>query len=493
MKYIIESYDQGYLLSGKHEANYSKYNWLIKADINGEILWEKTIGNGANAIVLTEMGQNGEGEIYACGSSRHKDPYGDPIVFKFDSCGEKEWCKVFHSPNHHDFAQCICITQDGGCAISLNMTGETGWTDRICLVRLNSEGELLWRKCYNSQDSLLGNEDDTDLILTPDNGFLITGWCYYTDTAAMLAWLHPYYIKTDSMGNFEWETIVDKESGEVGGQAWTTIISPDNMYYYSSISHYYNDSSDSSPALLKMDMLGNVIGIYDLVSGYKEGKLFTSTFIDDSLIACSAGWGNSDDYFISNALIIDTLGHIINSRILQNDIYLSYTVKTFDKKLLFYTHTYLNNHFDVYLFKFNENLEDDSLYSYPYQYDSLCPYPIASDTIVQDDCDLIVGTQETAISITPETERLFIYPNPASDHVTFQYSPLSMTSLGTVTQQHVITIYDLYGRMVDEVGIPYGDMQVQVNVSTNAQGIYIAVLRNDRGIIGRKKFVVARQ
>lgn len=42
-EYIIESYDHGYLLLGRHDANYPKYIWLIKTDINGEILWEKPL------------------------------------------------------------------------------------------------------------------------------------------------------------------------------------------------------------------------------------------------------------------------------------------------------------------------------------------------------------------------------------------------------------------------------------------------------------------
>lgn len=41
--FINESYDKGYLLLGNFGANYSKDNWLIKTDINGEIFWEKTI------------------------------------------------------------------------------------------------------------------------------------------------------------------------------------------------------------------------------------------------------------------------------------------------------------------------------------------------------------------------------------------------------------------------------------------------------------------
>jgi hypothetical protein len=125
MRYILESYDKGYLFSGKSEANYSKYNWIIKTDINGEILWEKTIGDGIHSLVLFEMAMNESGSLYTSGESRHEDAYGDPIIVKLNVCGEKEWCKVLHSPDHHDFAHCICSTPDGGCAVTLVVTGTT--------------------------------------------------------------------------------------------------------------------------------------------------------------------------------------------------------------------------------------------------------------------------------------------------------------------------------------------------------------------------------
>jgi len=39
--------------------------------------------------------------------------------------------------------------------------------------------------------------------------------------------------------------------------------------------------------------------------------------------------------------------------------------------------------FDAFAMKVNVNLEYDTLYSYPFVYDSLCPFPIPTDTIDQ--------------------------------------------------------------------------------------------------------------
>ncbi len=40
-KDIIETYDKGYLILGGYQA----FSWLIKTDINGNILWEIIIDN----------------------------------------------------------------------------------------------------------------------------------------------------------------------------------------------------------------------------------------------------------------------------------------------------------------------------------------------------------------------------------------------------------------------------------------------------------------
>lgn len=493
-----ESYDHGYILSGKHGANYSEFNWLLKTNINGEILWEKTIGNGVNSIALHDLNQDNSGNIYLGGSTKAYDPEGDPLVLKLNSCGEKEWCRIFYTENNHDFSSCFTITPEGNIVSVLLLTNPEPWVERICLAKLSSEGDLIWKLCYTTSDTSQRNEDVFDIIVTPDSGFLITGFCYYEDpTVPNKWWVHPYYLKTDSLGNFEWETVAYKETELEGGIAWSTVVSPDGQYFYSSISHYYHEEDFASPSLLKMNMEGNILAIYDIVYGYENGKLSYAQFVNDSTLAAEAAWGNTVDSLWSTAVILDTLGNLLNSTILTEDQFTSILDKTYDGKLVYASNIYMNDQFDVILTKLNQDLEQDTLYTMPFTYDSLCPYQIISDTIVQDDCGLIVGIEEQGGLEAweqgswgaGEQGSLVIWPNPATEGLS-----VKVLGLGSGTLCSLV-IYDIFGRIA--LSLPPGGGRAgnggwQVDVSALPPGIYIALAKDDGSVIGTAKFVVAR-
>jgi hypothetical protein len=497
--FIIESYDKGYLLLGKHGANYSKYNWLIKTDINGEVLWEKTIGDGTNSIALFDMGQDHSGDTYMCGITGSYDPDRDPLIIKLDSCGEKQWCRVFYTENNYDYASNLTVLRDGDVIIILNLTNPELWVDPICLAKLSSNGELIWKQCYTTSDTSQRNETTSDLICTPDHGFLITGFCYYEDPTFPNHWIpHPYFLKTDSLGNFEWETVVFKETNLDGGGAWTTVVSPDSMFYFSSISHYLYDENQALPALVKMDMFGNVIDVYDVVNGYKYGKLTYAQFINDSTLAAEAAWGNNTDSVWSRAVIIDTLGNLLNNTVLLQNDYTSILQITFDGKLLYGSNIYQNNQFDCYLTKLNQNLEDDTIYTMPFTYDSLCPYQIISDTLVQDDCGLIVGIEdeedEHGSGEAGKRGGMEIWPNPAREqlHIRLNMDSLSASWRdGRFIKDWTLVIYDIFGRKVHEIKVPDGQKEIQINVEGFSPGVYVVILKNGFNILESRKFIVA--
>jgi hypothetical protein len=500
-------YDEGFLITGWVGPNYPKYIWLIKTDVNGEVLWEKLIGDQYNSTVVDKFNVNKSGDIYL-GGATIINGNADPLIVKLNSCGEKMWCRSFSTNSSNDGFVDIVSTPDDGCA-ALDIYPYFPYnTNRTGLLKFSSDGELLWQHYYQSVDPGIDNENLSNLILTPDNGFLMTGYCYYPDSND-LYWLHPYYIKTDSLGNFEWETVLHGETGDLGGKAWQTILNPSGTFYYSCINHYYHSNTLNArrPALAKMDLQGNVIGVYDLVhKDYDLGALFSAVFINDSLLAGSASWRYDEDEPKSRAVIFDTLGNIKDSLTLLNTNWLAKTAITHDGKLLFYNTIEENGDFDTYLFKLTQDLEQDTFYTRPFVYDSLCPYQIVSDTIVPDDCDVIVGIQDDGRTVgryDGKNGGLEIWPNPAGEIVNCQLSNVNgRKKSSTFNLQPSISIYDIFGRSVltpttspsPLVSPSPGqqDWRWQIYVTALPPGIYFLVVREERSVIGSGKFVIAR-
>jgi hypothetical protein len=486
------------------------YTWLIKTDVNGDILWEKFIGGNYSRVSVERFTQNDLGDIYLCGDIIQEGQY-DPFIIKLNACGEKQWCNQLLTTSNYDFYSDIVTTPDNGCAaliiqaylpLDINNTG---------ILRFSSDGELLWQKFYQSPDQGVWDEGLNFLIPTPDSGFLMTGSCYYPDPENPdLYWLHPYYVKTDSLGNFEWETIVYQETAEMGGMAWETIISSSKEYYYSCIEHYYHSNNNYSrlPAIVKIDLDGNVIDVYDLVhEDYNWGRLNSAAFINDSLLAGGAGWFYNEDPPISRAIIFDTLGNIRDSLTLLNTGWLSKTAVTHDGKLLFYNTIEEDGNFDTYLFKLTQDLEQDTFYTTPFVYDSLCPYQIASDTIVPDDCGVIVGIEEQGGGEAGkhggmeawEHGGMFLWPNPAKTIVNCQLSTVDFQFNSTLSVDHLsLVVYDIFGREIytevvsstREGGGREGGWQI--NVEGFPPGIYLAIVKEGSSLITSTKFIIAR-
>ncbi len=481
---MVEYYDKGYLLAGRFGYNYPTYCWLIKTDINGDEIWRKVFGYTSDNLVITaDVAFNKAGDIYLVGSFYYynENDY-DPIIMKLNSCGEKVWCRVFYEDGLN-YSDRLVITSDGGCVAVLKYMSTDLQKDRICLTKFNPGGEMQWKQCYNSQDTNIYNEDAQDLIITPDYGFLITGYCDYVDPNPPHYWYYkPYYIKTDSAGNFEWETVVHSELSDTAGQAWNTVVNPDSTYFYSSMSHnYYSSRAEHAPALLKMDLNGNVINIYDLAPANYYGYINNMKFVTDSTLAASAVWGGGSGY--PKAVIIDTLGNIIKQTTpLEND-WMGHVEITFDKKILYQTNLNEDDDFSTYLFKLNQNLESDTVYTQPFTYDSLCDGEIVSDTITLDDCGLIVGVKEIYTPKSEPENKVIIYPNPAKDRFKVQ---CLMFEVGDAT----IEVFDLFGRKMEQIEVPKGQTEIEVNTRGWKKGLYMVRVTGKSGRVSSGKVVL---
>ncbi|NND16345.1 MAG: hypothetical protein HKN89_08455 [Eudoraea sp.] len=123
--------------------------------------------------------------------------------------GEYEWVKSYGGSGE-DTPRSIIRTRDGGYAVfgfsnstDGDLSGKTTPVNDYWLLRLDSEGELLWSKTYG------GSRDDRGqaIIQTADGGYAITGYAMSGDgDSSNNEGFHDNWIlRLDSKGNILWE------------------------------------------------------------------------------------------------------------------------------------------------------------------------------------------------------------------------------------------------------------------------------------------------
>ena len=91
------------------------------------------------------------------------------------------------------------------------------------------------------------------------------------------------------------------------------------------------------------------------------------------------------------------------------------------------------------------------------------------------------------LSITLPTLQNFvnIYPNPAQNEVTFEFSQ-------AIDKEIILFVYDILGKQVQQLTIPKSNTLYKLNVSAYPQGVYSFQLQNGNVINPYGKFVIVR-
>jgi hypothetical protein len=471
---LKEDYDKGILMAGLNGI-YSSDKWcafLIKTDINGNILWEKKFGllNSYRCAAYT-IEKTEDGGTVISGSI---NKYGisddiDPLFFKLNPCGEVDWCTVLQSPGDN-YGTDIIPLHDGSYIGMLKFYGGDYEHIRISLIKLDHSGQPLWIKHQAQEDTLIRNEDGFDLQILSDSTYLITG----------ATGLSPFWINTDTTGSQQWDLIWEIPNTGLG-MAMQTFQHKNNILY--SIGGVVAPSGKMLPVLFKFDEEGSskyYTYLFDTVYAGGAGSL---CLYNDTTIIIGIQWR---DHFsptyegYSGVLMTDTLGNIIKTRLLIDENYYPWSIiKTFNNKILV-ARSYFLGWQKIYLFKLNKDLEDDTLDPRPFTYDSLCRYPITSDTI-----DLNCGIYVSVGDIPTKEQydkKMKVYPNPAASTLNFEFK--------NIDSEAELFIYDMYGRMIGNDIIQKGSSSLQKEISFYPKGLFIAILRISIKEIATERFVI---
>jgi hypothetical protein len=474
---LLEDYDKGYYICAcmmKSGSEY-KYGWLIKTDINGNILWNKKFGDRFDENAFYDFDKTQDNSLIISGATSLIDPEIDPLFMKLNPCGEIEWCKIFLSPGFNT-ANGIISLPNGEFLGMLQYYGGDYAHVRISLVKMDSEGNPIWIKHLAQEDSTIVNEEGKYLYHTPDSSYLVAGSCFSPS-------LNPYYIKTDTSGQEMWQL---RWPTGFSGFAGRTVFTAAGIIY--STSNLRVTGHPNKPYLLKFSNIGEYISQLPLLGDTIESGGPDALYLDqDSILYTGITW--TDDPYLytgySDLLKTDTNGNLKIQRRLIDDLYPPNTIiKTFDSKILTIGSYGLDGSLDMYLWKMNTDLEDDTLYTQPFTYDSLCPYEIQSDT-VELDCGLFVNIDEIPTKEEYEST-IKISPNPARDWVVLTFPEISLP------KETEIAIYNLFGQEVMKSRVFPQNRMVSLNVSSLQSGVYLATCRDAKKRTIKGKFVIER-
>jgi hypothetical protein len=247
--------DGGYLLVGSNHYSHNNTNFedlvILKADQDGEVMWEKTMGGDrfdrANRIIATPDGNGlilGETRSFGAGDR-------DLYLVKLDLQGNALWSQTFGGEGE-EMAFDILLTADGGMLLTgLTRSLGAGGSD-IYLVRTDSQGQTVWSQVYGSQ---LDEEGYATLELA-DGGYLVlgallhAGWDYLSMDPDILL------TRVDEQGNELWSRVLE-ESGVQS--AFQMVSLGENEFLIAGLQSDSGSPSDTNPLLRRIDAEGNVI------------------------------------------------------------------------------------------------------------------------------------------------------------------------------------------------------------------------------------------
>ena len=188
---IQQTTDGGYIIVGA-SSSYERYYdvWLIKADRNGNKLWDQKYGGHRKDWGYSVRETSEGGYIIAATTSSFGAGNTDAWIIKTNSSGSELWNQTYGSKND-DYVYCIQETNDKGYVIA----GKTGKKDEkpdIWIVKTDENGIVQWERTYGGDEADIGKT----VLQTTDGGYIIVGGTGSFGSGVVDLWL----IKTNTEG-----------------------------------------------------------------------------------------------------------------------------------------------------------------------------------------------------------------------------------------------------------------------------------------------------
>lgn len=245
---IKQTLDSGFIVTG-YTSSFGAGGYdlfLLKTDINGDLLWCKTYG-GALSDEGASVQQTPDGGYIVIGDTRSfGSGIGDIWLIKTNANGDSLWTKTYGGIND-EIGRWVEQTTDGGFILAgytKSFGAGTGGAGDFYLIKTNANGDTLWSKSYG------GIQDDWpwQVHQTSDGGYIIIG-----ETLSFgVGNGDVYLVKTDVSGNILWTKAYGNSNIDVGQSIQQM---PDGGYVIGG----YTSNNGYDVYLIRTDATGNTL------------------------------------------------------------------------------------------------------------------------------------------------------------------------------------------------------------------------------------------
>jgi len=439
--YIQETPAGGYILVGTHERKAASADvWLIKLDVFGNELWNRTYGDS-----MLDLGwgldQTRDCGYILTGSLMHGSPLRTDLwLVKTDSLGTVEWDTAYGGDGNEEGYYVEQTSDSGYIAVgrtySFVSPGSVG--PDLWLLKTNETGDSVWAAIYG--DSAFDEAKSGQQTL--DGGYVTFG---YTSSYSRWGDLDQWLVKTDGLGNMSWMKAVGLDEYDAGHSVRQCA---DGGYI---LGGELETAWGRTASLEKRDSGGNPIwsreyGIYQLEAVYSVCPT------DDGGVVATGirgGVGNRGVFLLK----VDSLGETEWVRFFEG-AWGSSVQQTSDGGFILVGRITVTGYADILVIK-TDHLGE-------------------------------IGVEESTVFRPSDPYCLQNTPNPLHHSTVIAYS------LPTVTQV-TLAIYDITGRLVEtlvnETQQP-GIHQVRWNKADNPSGVYFYRLKAGEFVETRRMVLI---
>ncbi|MFT5822239.1 MAG: hypothetical protein ACI8ZM_003495 [Crocinitomix sp.] len=295
---LVECADNGYLLTGaafEVSPHGEDDVYMVKTDSDGELLWTKAYG-GVSEDYGNSIARTSDNGFIVGGVTESFDvSIRDGYVLRLDEFGDTLWTLTIGGSSLDEIKSIIETEEGDFIATGSTYSSGAGNSD-VSLVKISSEGNIIWEKTYGGLDNDYGNE-----VLKTSTGYVIAG----ASLSFGFGEEDAYLISVDFDGNLLWS----KSYGSDSFDGFNSIIDAIGGGYIM-IGYTQSFGNLTDVLLIKTDDEGNLE--WSKAYGgngfeYGEGLLKTED-MGYLLVGYSRSFGSgSDDIYLIKIIDADQL------------------------------------------------------------------------------------------------------------------------------------------------------------------------------------------